>query len=263
MLGTNSYVCYLRLNWGPEQHIITPSLPLSLAMSSPAAASAAGASASLAPTHARVKMRTRTIRMISYNISMAQPSVQAPSHWMLGVGSGYDHASDLLRAILGHQDDDNDDVPRATSTNNNKTLTEVEVRLRNEILRTQPDIIALQECPARDWSARVICAPTTNNNNDQRRYVSVGTAPSHCGYVDLLVRRDWNWERIDLQRQQQQQEGGLGMTLPSVAAVVNIRSIKTHHRHRHQRLPDWPYRRLIWHRTGKMPTSDSISCNSW
>ena len=153
---------------------------------------------------------------------MAQPSVQAPSHWMLGVGSGYDHASDLLRAILGHQDDDNDDVPRATSTNNNKTLTEVEVRLRNEILRTQPDIIALQECPARDWSARVICAPTTNNNNDQRRYVSVGTAPSHCGYVDLLVRRDWNWERIDLQRQQQQQEGGLGMTLPSVAAVVNI-----------------------------------------
>jgi len=52
--------------------------------------------------------------------------------------------------------------------------------IRDECLSSSPDIIALQECPSPSFGRDVF---------GSHGYISMGTRPSHCGYVDLLVRK--------------------------------------------------------------------------
>jgi len=51
--------------------------------------------------------------------------------------------------------------------------------LINELLRNDPDVIALQECPDPDWAMK---------SGGFKGYRSVGSTPSHAGHVVLLVR---------------------------------------------------------------------------
>lgn len=51
--------------------------------------------------------------------------------------------------------------------------------IRDECVLSSPDIIALQECPSPSFGRDVF---------GSHGYISMGTRPSHCGYVDLLVR---------------------------------------------------------------------------
>ena len=53
--------------------------------------------------------------------------------------------------------------------------------IREECLRYTPDIIALQECPYPQFG--------TEEFTDDG-YISAGTQQSHCGYVDLLIRKE-------------------------------------------------------------------------
>ena len=51
--------------------------------------------------------------------------------------------------------------------------------MRDEVLRTDPDIVALQECPGRmEWASATFPA-----------YVALGAVRSHADYVILLVRK--------------------------------------------------------------------------
>jgi endonuclease/exonuclease/phosphatase family metal-dependent hydrolase len=53
-----------------------------------------------------------------------------------------------------------------------------------EILRTNPDVIALQECPTVDWAEHAF------HNRGDLSYRLMGSASSHAGYVSLLIRQD-------------------------------------------------------------------------
>eukprot|EP00581_Thalassiosira_minuscula_P005100 CAMPEP_0183747916 /NCGR_PEP_ID=MMETSP0737-20130205/67505_1 /TAXON_ID=385413 /ORGANISM="Thalassiosira miniscula, Strain CCMP1093" /LENGTH=277 /DNA_ID=CAMNT_0025983633 /DNA_START=113 /DNA_END=945 /DNA_ORIENTATION=+ len=89
--------------------------------------------------------------------------------------------------------------------------------IREECLRptpTPPDIIALQECPYPNFG---------QNELASSGYVSVGTRPSHCGYVDLLVREELamattnNNEHAKLMTTMLQE-----CNLPSVATTIDL-----------------------------------------
>ncbi|KAL7534604.1 hypothetical protein ACHAXR_008645 [Thalassiosira sp. AJA248-18] len=79
--------------------------------------------------------------------------------------------------------------------------------IREECLRPtpSPDIIALQECPYPSFGEEEF---------GQSGYVSMGTQQSHCGYVDLLVRKEL--AARNTQPIRTVQEGNL----PSVAATI-------------------------------------------
>ncbi|KAL3775058.1 hypothetical protein ACHAW5_001192 [Stephanodiscus triporus] len=95
-----------------------------------------------------------------------------------------------------------------------------------------PDVIALQECPYPTFGREVF---------GDSGYVSMGTRPSHCGYVDLLVREglttmttrdaDDDYDGGDAQRRRRRRRRRGPMTtiiaterhdLPSVAATIEL-----------------------------------------
>lgn len=71
-------------------------------------------------------------------------------------------------------------------------------------LLSTPDVIALQECPSRDWGQKEF---------GSFGYVSMGTQMSHCGWVDLLIRRELKDNSKPIQ---------LNWKLPSVACVITL-----------------------------------------
>ncbi|KAL9188191.1 hypothetical protein ACHAXT_006569 [Thalassiosira profunda] len=82
-----------------------------------------------------------------------------------------------------------------------------------------PDIVALQEVPDAGWSTAVF-GPSG--------YVSKGTQHTHCGLVDLLVRKDWASTSIEFWRdhiernQHSAFDEAYQQELPSVAAIITL-----------------------------------------
>lgn len=116
-------------------------------------------------------METEDLTLASYNISFAEPSFAAPD-----------------RALRARE------APRL---------------LREAILRSRPDVVALQESPSESWGGSTF-GP---------EYASVGTGTaSHVvgGRIDLLVRRELarDVRRIPLAHP--------ALPLPAVAAAVTL-----------------------------------------
>ena len=85
------------------------------------------------------------------------------------------------------------------------------VLIRDEILKTNPDVIGLQECPSKSWGEQIF---------GEYGYISMGTqvaAHVQNGYIDLLVRKELaaqNATRIALEH--------VAFPLPSVAASITV-----------------------------------------
>ena len=113
------------------------------------------------------------LRIVSMNVAISEPSRDAPPSW-----------------------------------NQNSQQT----ALRDEILKTGPDIVMLQECPGPKWAEDEMLRG--------RGFVSVGSPKaSHAGYVVLLLKREFfNGERVYPPRQLTSLPRGL----PVVAAEVTM-----------------------------------------
>lgn len=122
------------------------------------------------------------IRVVSWNIS------EVPSHSPVSdaAPNSYARREESARLIR-------DECFRATSQHGNGNTY-------------YPDIIALQETD-HNWGTQVF-GPSG--------YVSVGQQHSHCGFVDLLVRRDFSPVRVELDN------GWSNSSLPSVATIITL-----------------------------------------
>ena len=114
---------------------------------------------SITPTMASriATFQSYPLTLLSWNISNAQPSFAAPNSTRR-----FKEAPRLIR--------DECLVSSPLSTSSSSSLSP-----------SLPDIIALQECPHSLFGHEVF-GPSG--------YVSMGTQHSHCGYVDLLIRKD-------------------------------------------------------------------------
>ena len=88
-------------------------------------------------------------------------------------------------------------VPSQSAPDSWSTALQKEA-LRAELLASDPDIIALQECPSQDWAASGIFNSDNNDDNDKTMYRLVGSAPSHAGFVSLVVRAGLDATLLDL-----------------------------------------------------------------
>ncbi|KAL7559920.1 hypothetical protein ACA910_007285 [Epithemia clementina (nom. ined.)] len=77
--------------------------------------------------------------------------------------------------------------------------------IRTEILHSQPDIVALQECPGdgADWAKAVF---------GDDGYQIMGATPSHAGYVTLLIKNGIDAQRVTTT--------AAGRDLPAVMAML-------------------------------------------
>jgi len=82
-----------------------------------------------------------SIRLVTFNVAGCVPSKEAPSSWDTTIATG---------AIV------------------------------EEVTKSDPDILALQECPTRDHTKLLQTFPS---------YQVIGTTPSHADYVVLLVKK--------------------------------------------------------------------------
>jgi endonuclease/exonuclease/phosphatase family metal-dependent hydrolase len=106
---------------------------------------------------------TKALRVVSMNIAELVPSKEAPEEWNMSLA---------------------------------------EERLQRELLATNPDVIALQECPSKKWVEMFLSF---------KDYKPIPTTkPSHAGYVALWIRSDWMAQPVSL---------GI---LPAVAAQVEL-----------------------------------------
>ena len=87
------------------------------------------------------KLALDSLTIVTMNIAECEPSANAPPTW----------------------------------TKNNTTEA-----LQVELLRHDPDVLMLQECPSPEWVERTF----------SDKYSSMGTTESHAGYVALLIRRE-------------------------------------------------------------------------
>jgi len=85
------------------------------------------------------KKKLTSLTLVSMNVANCEPSAEAPKSW---------------------------------------TTQEVTQAIQHELLQSQPDILALQECPSLDWAASAF---------EEHGYRVVGHRGAHAGYVALLV----------------------------------------------------------------------------
>ncbi|KAL7487243.1 hypothetical protein ACHAW6_012844 [Cyclotella cf. meneghiniana] len=93
---------------------------------------------------------SNNLTLLSWNIAMARPSSMAPD----AIERSREIGRLIRQECLGQP-------------SNPRTIP--------------PDVIALQECPYPSWGA---------DNFDSLGYTSLGTRKSHCGHVDLLLRKE-------------------------------------------------------------------------
>jgi len=96
--------------------------------------------------------RNDRLRIVSMNIAMAVPSKEAPYSWL----------------------SDNKNTPQINA-------------LQKELLESDPDILALQECPGSDWARDLFSS---------FGFEQVGSKRSHAGYVVLLIRKALSWHEM-------------------------------------------------------------------
>lgn len=93
----------------------------------------------------------------------------------------------------------------AAAPDKGQRIREASRLIREECLSDcTPDVIALQECPTAKWGLEAF---------GSLGYISMGTQTSHCGWVDLLVRKELTRDAHPIE---------LGNTLPSVACTITL-----------------------------------------
>ena len=93
---------------------------------------------------------TTSIRIASMNLASCQPSAEAPPSWDM-----WQSASEA----------------------------------RKELLKNDPDVIALQECPGEDVAMKMF--QNNSRGGDNFGYQVIGSTPAHAGDVVLLIRKEW------------------------------------------------------------------------
>ena len=103
------------------------------------------------------------LKLVSMNLSECKPSAEAPSSW---------------------------------------NLDRVTEAIQEELLKSDPDILALQECPSEyflgkkqdggveGWLEKTFGGNSNSNSNSNGGYSTIGTKRSHAGYVALLVKKE-------------------------------------------------------------------------
>ena len=124
------------------------------------------------------------LSLISWNISNTQPSFSAPDWVQRSKESPRLIREECLRSHAPSADGD------------------------DHVVGSMPDVIALQECPHPLFGYDLF-GPSG--------YVSMGSQPSHCGYVDLLVRKE-----IAMRSNTKPILAVQKYNLPSVAATIEL-----------------------------------------
>jgi len=129
--------------------------------------------------------KTTILRIASMNVAMSEPSAAAPrSSWDV----------DLQ-----------------------------EIAIRDELLRWNPDVVMLQECPSEEWAIRLF--GDIGGGDGGYNYVSAGgSRRSHYGHVVLLVKqKQQKDERVPLKlRFTRRLTDSLPESLPAVAAEIAV-----------------------------------------
>eukprot|EP00804_Cyclotella_cryptica_P003847 CCRYP_015727-RA/>CCRYP_015727-RA protein AED:0.03 eAED:0.03 QI:73/1/1/1/1/1/2/481/286 len=123
---------------------------------------------------------TSSLTLLSWNIAMAEPSSMAPN----AIERSREFGRLIREECLGR--------PSSRQT-------------------TTPDVIALQECPYPSWGV---------DNFDSCGYASVGNRQSHCGFVDLLLRKELADDCKSIELDESLPSVACSFTLPNKARIA-------------------------------------------
>jgi len=92
-------------------------------------------------------------------------------------------------------------IAECQPSNDAPSSFDAEEAICQEILRQEADILCLQECPSKTWSPYELL---------EACYERVGSAPSHCGYTQLWIKKHLFHQHLP------------SITAPSVGAMVLV-----------------------------------------
>jgi hypothetical protein len=174
--------CRTTVQHSTQYELSTANSEAEAATTKVAAMKAPASSASISSTKpSSATTTTRLLRIVSMNIAELRPSDEAPDSWKINRSN--DNSQETVIAAAFRQQ-----LLLASDANSSNGDDD------------PPHVIFLQECPREQnaaWITDTLLGTennktsSTSSDSSLSDYISMGTRPSHAGFVTLLVRHDF------------------------------------------------------------------------